>query len=187
MASATQTTPATQSAIVDRVNDHTSTRPSRGNFRNVRRGPRGDNFRELGGVRRRGGFNRGNYANGDNPRRPRLASGPENQPASSIPPPPASSGDSSLGARPTGDAETIQNEALSESKDESAEEDDVEAEVCFICASKVEHNSVAPCNHRTCHICALRLRALYKTRACAHCRVINGSSSFTYCFTDKTC
>jgi hypothetical protein len=31
--------------------------------------------------------------------------------------------------------------------------------------------SVAPCNHRTCHICALRLRALYKTKACAHCRV----------------
>ena len=49
-------------------------------------------------------------------------------------------------------------------------DEDVEAEVCFICASPVVHNSVAPCNHRTCHICALRLRALYKTRACAHCR-----------------
>lgn len=51
------------------------------------------------------------------------------------------------------------------------EEDDVEAEVCFICASPVVHNSVAPCNHRTCHICALRMRALYKTKDCAHCRV----------------
>jgi hypothetical protein len=30
---------------------------------------------------------------------------------------------------------------------------------------------VSPCNHRTCHICALRLRALYKNKACAHCRV----------------
>jgi hypothetical protein len=49
--------------------------------------------------------------------------------------------------------------------------DDVEAEVCFICASPVVHNSVAPCNHRTCHICALRMRALYKTKDCAHCRV----------------
>ena len=48
---------------------------------------------------------------------------------------------------------------------------EVEAEVCFICASPVEHNSVAPCNHRTCHICALRMRALYKTKDCAHCRV----------------
>ena len=47
----------------------------------------------------------------------------------------------------------------------------VEAEDCFICASTVVHNSVAPCNHRTCHICALRLRALYKNKACAHCRV----------------
>lgn len=46
-----------------------------------------------------------------------------------------------------------------------------DGEVCFICASKVEHTAVAPCNHRTCHICALRLRALYKTKACAHCRV----------------
>jgi hypothetical protein len=48
---------------------------------------------------------------------------------------------------------------------------EVEAEVCFICASPVMHHSVAPCNHRTCHICALRMRALYKTKDCAHCRV----------------
>lgn len=52
-----------------------------------------------------------------------------------------------------------------------SEEEDLEAEVCFICASAVVHNSVAPCNHRTCHICALRMRALYKTKDCAHCRV----------------
>ncbi|OAP62490.1 hypothetical protein AYL99_04695 [Fonsecaea erecta] len=45
-----------------------------------------------------------------------------------------------------------------------------EAELCFICASPIEHVSIAPCNHQTCHICSLRLRALYKTRACAHCR-----------------
>lgn len=56
-------------------------------------------------------------------------------------------------------------------KPHEGREEDVEAEVCFICASPVIHNSIAPCNHRTCHICALRLRALYKTRACAHCRV----------------
>ena len=48
---------------------------------------------------------------------------------------------------------------------------EVETEVCFICASPVVHNSLAPCNHRTCHICALRMRALYKTKDCAHCRV----------------
>jgi hypothetical protein len=55
---------------------------------------------------------------------------------------------------------------------EPAEElDEEEAEVCFICASPVEHLALSPCNHRTCHICALRLRALYKSKACAHCRV----------------
>ena len=43
--------------------------------------------------------------------------------------------------------------------------------MCFICASSIAHIAVGPCNHRTCHICALRLRALYKTKACAHCRV----------------
>lgn len=50
-------------------------------------------------------------------------------------------------------------------------EDSADGDVCFICASTIEHTSIAPCNHQTCHICSLRLRALYKTRACAHCRV----------------
>lgn len=53
----------------------------------------------------------------------------------------------------------------------SAEPTEDEAEICFICASDVVHNSIAPCNHRTCHICSLRMRALYKTKACPHCRV----------------
>lgn len=58
-----------------------------------------------------------------------------------------------------------------EGEEGEGDEEDVEAEVCFICASLVVHNAVAPCNHRTCHICALRMRALYKTKDCAHCRV----------------
>ena len=62
-----------------------------------------------------------------------------------------------------------------EQGDKREGEGEAEAEVCFICASSVVHNSVAPCNHRTCHICALRMRALYKTKDCAHCRV---STSF---------
>ncbi|KAH8731400.1 hypothetical protein GQ44DRAFT_604106 [Phaeosphaeriaceae sp. PMI808] len=49
-------------------------------------------------------------------------------------------------------------------------DDDPDAEVCFICASPVQHTAVSPCNHRTCHICSIRMRALYKTKACAHCR-----------------
>ena len=65
---------------------------------------------------------------------------------------------------------------------EKTEEDDEEdSDVCFICASPVVHHSVAPCNHRTCHICALRMRALYKSRDCAHCRVcINSIASFNF-------
>jgi E3 ubiquitin-protein ligase ZNF598 len=46
-----------------------------------------------------------------------------------------------------------------------------DAEVCWICASPIVHESIAPCNHRTCHICCLRMRALYKDKNCAHCRV----------------
>lgn len=66
------------------------------------------------------------------------------------------------GDRLTGDAKRTQGE-------EGAAEDD--GDVCFICATKVDHTSIAPCNHHTCHTCSLRLRALYKTKACAHCRV----------------
>ncbi|KAF2109129.1 Mnd1 family-domain-containing protein, partial [Lophiotrema nucula] len=61
----------------------------------------------------------------------------------------------------------------------AAAEDPEEGEVCFICASPVQHTAVAPCNHRTCHICSLRLRALYKTKTCAHCRTESDHIIFT--------
>lgn len=69
---------------------------------------------------------------------------------------------------------TVQLEQLQEVAGQvqgAREQLETEAELCFICASSVEHYSVAPCNHRTCHICTLRMRALYKTKDCAHCRV----------------
>ncbi|KAH7391866.1 hypothetical protein BKA66DRAFT_568276 [Pyrenochaeta sp. MPI-SDFR-AT-0127] len=53
---------------------------------------------------------------------------------------------------------------------QQSDNENPDAEVCFICASPVRHTAVAPCNHRTCHICSIRMRALYKTKACAHCR-----------------
>lgn len=43
--------------------------------------------------------------------------------------------------------------------------------VCFICAEPVKYYSLAQCNHRTCHVCALRLRALYKKLDCTFCKV----------------
>lgn len=80
-----------------------------------------------------------------------------------------------------GDAAT--NEGVNgATKDKNQDIDEVEAEICFICASPVVHNAVAPCNHRTCHICALRLRALYKTKTCAHCR----TNANYVIFTDDT-
>ena len=78
-----------------------------------------------------------------------------------------------FGVRLTGAASKVE----SDSQDPQSQQGGVgpvtgeEVEVCFICASPIEHISIAPCNHQTCHICSLRLRALYKTRACAHCRV----------------
>lgn len=99
---------------------------------------------------------------------PQLATLP-NQPAPPLDPPPGPGGGGTFGNRLTKDATNSAGEVLT--KDQDGAGDEGEAEVCFICASPVVHHSVAPCNHRTCHICALRLRALYKTRACAHCRV----------------
>ncbi|KAJ5584717.1 uncharacterized protein N7459_004517 [Penicillium hispanicum] len=61
----------------------------------------------------------------------------------------------------------------------AATDDADDGEICFICASTVEHTSVSPCNHRTCHICALRLRALYKNKGCAHCRTESSFVIFT--------
>lgn len=60
--------------------------------------------------------------------------------------------------------------ALSKPSLQPSNTEDADAEVCFICASPVQHTAVAPCNHRSCHICSIRMRALYKTKACAHCR-----------------
>ncbi|KAI8088057.1 uncharacterized protein B0P05DRAFT_631374 [Gilbertella persicaria] len=42
--------------------------------------------------------------------------------------------------------------------------------LCFICTEPVSTYAVAQCDHRTCHRCSLRLRALYETRNCAYCK-----------------
>lgn len=55
-----------------------------------------------------------------------------------------------------------------ESEEESEEE---EGELCFICTEPVTTFAVSECDHRTCHRCSLRLRALYKTHNCAYCKV----------------
>ncbi|OLL26852.1 E3 ubiquitin-protein ligase hel2 [Neolecta irregularis DAH-3] len=45
-----------------------------------------------------------------------------------------------------------------------------ESEICSICAEFVIYYASSPCNHRICHVCALRLRVLYKTINCAYCK-----------------
>jgi hypothetical protein len=68
----------------------------------------------------------------------------------------------------------LQPEAVATSITGSAQSDAAdaaEAELCFICAEPVQLYSVPPCNHRTCHVCAIRLRALYKKKECTFCKV----------------
>jgi hypothetical protein len=54
---------------------------------------------------------------------------------------------------------------------------DTETAVCWICAEPVKYYSISDCDHRTCHVCALRLRALYRKMECAFCKV-RGVRSF---------
>lgn len=125
--------------------------------------------RSRGGQRRRG-----RQANNEFDRRVQPASQVANslvQPATVLDPPPSPGGGGTFGGRLTKDATNAEGEVLTQGQDSSGEKEEDEGEVCFICASPVVYQSIAPCNHQTCHICALRLRALYKTRACAHCRV----------------
>ncbi|WFD42801.1 RING-type E3 ubiquitin transferase [Malassezia psittaci] len=58
-------------------------------------------------------------------------------------------------------------------------EADDDAEVCFICAEPVTLFSVPPCNHRVCHICSMRLRALWKKRDCTFCKAEATNVIFT--------
>ncbi|KAF8447367.1 hypothetical protein L210DRAFT_3609760 [Boletus edulis BED1] len=54
-----------------------------------------------------------------------------------------------------------------------------DAPVCWICAEPVKYYSLSACNHRTCHVCALRLRALYKKLDCTFCKEPQSTVIFT--------
>ncbi|KAI0345396.1 hypothetical protein BDW22DRAFT_1354324 [Trametopsis cervina] len=75
------------------------------------------------------------------------------------------------------------NSVTSEAVKNDAKVDDtvegVEPDVCFICAEPVKYYSVSTCNHRTCHVCSLRLRALYKKLECTFCKESQVSVVFT--------
>ncbi|KAL7753767.1 hypothetical protein RI367_000698 [Sorochytrium milnesiophthora] len=52
-----------------------------------------------------------------------------------------------------------------DNKDPASDDD-----VCLICTEPVQFYSVGSCNHRVCHVCSLRLRALYKSKLCPMCK-----------------
>lgn len=72
--------------------------------------------------------------------------------------------------------------------DASQKEDDDDAssvdsgELCFICTEPIVTYAVGACDHRFCHLCALRLRALYKTRNCAYCKVKRNHCLYIWCY-----
>ncbi|KAK0812172.1 hypothetical protein LTR02_000872 [Friedmanniomyces endolithicus] len=144
---------------------------------------RGD-FGGRGRGRGRAGSRGGRGGRGGRPQSQSFATAPpgEHDPAN-IQPPPQPGGDGVFDNRLIKDAQNnnISGEKKQGTKATADGDGDGEAEVCFICASDISHYSVAPCNHRTCHICSLRLRALYKTKACAHCR----TEAATVVFTDE--
>jgi E3 ubiquitin-protein ligase ZNF598 len=69
------------------------------------------------------------------------------------------------------DTENPQTQAdvIVQPEDENVSQD--ESDLCWICAEPIKYYAVSDCNHRTCHVCALRLRALYKKLECTFCKV----------------
>ncbi|KAF3916842.1 hypothetical protein ABW20_dc0109505 [Dactylellina cionopaga] len=70
-------------------------------------------------------------------------------------------------------------EAATDAKEPPSPTSTEDGDICFICANPIQYHSIAPCNHMTCHICALRMRALYKTKQCPHCRTNSDFVIFT--------
>ncbi|KAF4309056.1 Zinc finger RING-type protein [Botryosphaeria dothidea] len=148
---------------------------AQGGNRSANDAPTSNNTGERGRGRggRRGGRGRGNRGG-------RNAEAGGNEAGDNATPRPAAANRGNFGARLTEDASNGESKGKERAAaDADDEEEDDDAEVCFICASPIVHHAVSPCNHRTCHICSLRLRALYKTKACAHCRTLSDFVIFT--------
>ena len=67
----------------------------------------------------------------------------------------------------------IENPAAAAQTQTDLQPDDAsqDQDLCWICAEPIKYYAVSECNHRTCHVCALRLRALYKKLDCTFCKV----------------
>ncbi|EGG08848.1 uncharacterized protein MELLADRAFT_77286 [Melampsora larici-populina 98AG31] len=64
----------------------------------------------------------------------------------------------------------LKSKGKSKIVDTPAEVEPDEAEICFICAQPVQHYALGVCSHRTCHVCAIKMRALYNKRECTFCK-----------------
>ena len=74
-------------------------------------------------------------------------------------------------------AQTPQTGAEDNGNDNDDDDAGREQDLCWICAEPIKYYAVSECNHRTCHVCALRLRALYKKLDCTFCKVRVASAS----------
>lgn len=81
-------------------------------------------------------------------------------------------GESSTSASTAAEPSTATQTQPSAENDDDDDDDELppEGETCFICADPIKLTSVASCDHRTCHICALRLLVLYKKDECTFCK-----------------
>ncbi|ORX93366.1 hypothetical protein K493DRAFT_262528, partial [Basidiobolus meristosporus CBS 931.73] len=64
-------------------------------------------------------------------------------------------------------------------KADTPEAENNQVEHCFICTEPISCYSVGVCNHRTCHLCSLRLRVLYRNKTCGYCKTELKSVVFT--------
>ena len=61
--------------------------------------------------------------------------------------------------------------ALEAEKRRLETDQDGEQDSCHICTDPISWYAVGECNHRICHLCSLRLRALLKDQSCSICKV----------------
>lgn len=53
-------------------------------------------------------------------------------------------------------------------------------QLCIVCCDPIEYCSLGTCNHHeVCHVCSLRMRALYKNNACSFCKADLATVVFT--------
>ncbi|KAG8217953.1 hypothetical protein J3R82DRAFT_6124 [Butyriboletus roseoflavus] len=115
------------------------------------------------------GRGRGNHPNEPNSNKAARRGGHKPRPTTGEP-------ETKLSANATSKSSTANNANAGAAANE---DEDATAAVCWICAEPVKYYSLSACNHRTCHVCALRLRALYKKLECTFCKEPQSTVIFT--------